>query len=258
MRIARYQIADSIVWGALNDDGSATRLAGSPFESLATTDTIDAADDIRLLAPAVAPRIFGVGLNYVSHIAESGAETPQRPLLFMKPATALIAHEEPIVYPSEGKHVDFEAELAVVIGRKARRLAKDEALSAVLGYTCANDVSERVIQAEEMSIGSLLICKGYDTFCPLGPVITTDLDPENLQLQGRVNGETRQSINTSDLLFSVSHLVWYMSQAITLLPGDVILTGTPHGVGPIKPGDEVEIELEGVGILRNSVVAEVT
>jgi len=255
MKIARYRTVDgTVAWGLLGDNGSARRLPATPFDGLEPTGTVDTG--FTLLAPAETPRIFGVGLNYVSHIAESGAETPKRPLIFMKPPTALADPEQPIVYPKEGEHVDFEAELTVVIGRTARRLSQDEALSAVLGYTCANDVSERIIQAEEMGQGALVVCKGFDTFCPLGPVIATDLDPTNLELKGRVNGETRQSINTSDLLFSVAELVSYLSQAITLLPGDLILTGTPHGVGPVQPGDVVEIELEGVGILRNGVVAE--
>jgi 2-keto-4-pentenoate hydratase/2-oxohepta-3-ene-1,7-dioic acid hydratase in catechol pathway len=143
-----------------------------------------------------------------------------------------------------------------VIGRTARRVPEDRAREVILGYTCANDISERVIQKEEMDQGCLLIGKGYDTFCPLGPVIATDLDPGALRLESRLNGETRQSSSTSDLLFSVETLVSYLSRAITLRPGDVIITGTPSGVGEIAPGDRMEIELEGVGVLANPVVAE--
>lgn len=150
----------------------------------------------------------------------------------------------------------YEAELAVVIGKHARRVAPEDAAGVILGYTCANDISERVIQKEEMDQGCLLIGKGFDTFCPVGPVITTGLDPSDLRLEARLNGETRQSSSTSDLLFSVPQLVSYISQAISLRPGDVIITGTPSGVGEIASGDVMEIELEGVGVLRNPVIDE--
>jgi 2-keto-4-pentenoate hydratase/2-oxohepta-3-ene-1,7-dioic acid hydratase in catechol pathway len=256
MKIARYQTADGIHYGRREDDGNYRRLAASPFDSLEATATVDAAAAVTLLAPVAAPRIFGVGLNYVSHIKESGMATPQFPMLFMKPSTAATGPEAPIVYPHEGTEVHFEGELAVVIGRQARRISEYDALSCVLGYTCANDVSERPIQFAEMKTGCLLIGKAFDTFCPLGPVIATGLDPDNLDLAARLNGEQRQSINTSDLLFSVAKLVSYISAAITLLPGDVIITGTPHGVGPVKPGDSVEIEIGGIGVLRNPVIAE--
>jgi len=255
MHIARYAIGGDIYYGIL--EGSALhRLAGSPFASLERSGVTDRLDAAELLCPVPAPRIFGVGLNYVAHIQEMGAKTPETPLLFMKPSGTAIGQGEPIVYPPEGRNVHFEAELAVVIGKQTRRVTKADALSHVLGYTCANDVSERIIQKVEMDQGALLVGKGFDTFCPLGPVIATDLDPTNLKIGARVNGETRQASNTSDLLFSVTHLVSYLSSAITLLPGDIIITGTPSGIGPIVPGDVVEIEIEGVGVLTNPVIAE--
>ena len=177
-------------------------------------------------------------------------------MLFMKPSTAVIGPEAPIVYPHIGKEVHYEGELAVVIGRKARCVSQQEALDCVFGYTCANDVSERTIQFAEMKTGCLLIGKGFDTFCPLGPIIVTDLDPGSLELDTRVNSQERQHANTSDLLFTVDKLIAYISEAVTLLPGDVILTGTPSGVGPVTPGDLIEIEISGIGVLRNPVVAE--
>lgn len=256
MIIARYRTGNDTVFGVAEADGRYRRLAESPFVSLKTTNVVDAPADIRLLAPVMPPRVFGVGLNYVSHIEESGHKAPAFPMLFMKPPTAVIGPEEPIVYPRQGKEVHFEGELAVVIGRAARRVSEKAALDHVLGYTCANDVSERVIQFKEMAMGTLLVGKSFDTFCPLGPVIATSLDPTDLELRARVNGVQRQSINTSDLLFSVAKLIAYISEAITLLQGDVILTGTPAGVGPVRPGDVVEIEIQGVGVLRNGVVAE--
>lgn len=255
MQIARYAIGGDIYYGIL-EGGALHRLAGSPFTSLERSGVTDRLEAAELLCPVPAPRIFGVGLNYVAHIQEMGAKTPETPLLFMKPSGTAVGPGEPIVYPPEGRNVHFEAELAVVIGKQARRVAKADALSYVLGYTCANDVSERIIQKVEMDQGALLVGKGFDTFCPLGPVIATDLDPTNLKIGAQVNGETRQASNTSDLLFSVAHLVSYLSSAVTLLPGDIIITGTPSGIGPIVPGDVVDIEIEGVGVLTNPVVAE--
>ena len=191
----------------------------------------------------------------VSPRAEAIVFTPVAPHMAFD-RSVVVGPNEPIVYPREGKEVHFEGELAVVIGRRARRLRENEALDAVFGYTCANDVSERVIQRVEMSMGHLLVGKAYDTFCPMGPVIATGLDPNDLLLETRVNGKVRQSVRTSDLLFSVVELVTYISQATTLLTGDVILTGTSSGIGPIVPGDVVDITIEGVGTLRNPVVAE--
>ncbi len=255
MKIARYAVNGAVHHGLLEGD-TLKRLAGSPFETLATAGPEDALADVRLLAPVESPRIFGAGLNYVSHIKEGGNETPSIPMLFMKPSTAAVGPGDPIVYPPEGQNVHFEGELAVVIGKKARRVSKADALDYVLGYTCANDVSERVIQFKEMSLGCLLIGKAFDSFCPIGPVIATGLDPADLLLEAFLNGEKRQSINTSDLLFSCRQLVSYLSQAITLLPGDIIITGTPAGVGPVTPGDRVDITIEGIGTLTNPVIAE--
>ncbi|HUT48140.1 MAG TPA: fumarylacetoacetate hydrolase family protein [Alphaproteobacteria bacterium] len=258
MKIARYRIDQDTTYGVLTEDGQLKRLRGSPYESLETTDQVDALDDVRLLAPVEAPRVFGAGLNYVSHIAEAGQKTPEIPMLFMKPTTAVIGPDDEIVYPTGSTVVHFEGELTAIIGRKARHLSEDDALDAVLGYTCGNDVSERTVQFAEMAMGTMLVGKSFDTFCPIGPIIATGLDPTNLELEARLNGERRQHINTSDLLFSVAQLVAYLSRAMTLLPGDVLLTGTPAGVGPVAPGDMVEIEIGGIGVLRNSVVAEST
>lgn len=255
MLIARYKAAGAVHYGILEGD-TIRRLAGSPFKSFEPAGPQDALADARLLAPVERPRIFGVGLNYVLHIEESGAKTPEVPLIFMKPSTSVIGPGDAIVYPREGQNVHFEAELAVVIGREVRRIQVEQALGCVFGYTCANDVSERVIQKGEMDQGALLIGKGFDTFCPLGPVIATGLDPANLRIGARVNGVERQSSSTSDLLFSVPQLIAYLSMAMTLLPGDVIITGTPSGVGPIVAGDVVDIFVEGVGTLTNTMVAE--
>lgn len=255
MQIARYERDGTIHYGIL-EGGDLHRLAGAPWDTLERTGTADPLSTARLLSPVEAPRVFGVGLNYVAHIEESGAAAPTIPLLFMKPSTAVTGPGAPIVYPREASEVHFEAELAVVIGRRGRRIPEAAALDHVLGYTCANDISERVIQKQEMDMGALLVGKGFDTFCPLGPVIATGLDPANLTIGARVNGVTRQSSSTADLLFSVPALIAWLSAAMTLLPGDVIITGTPSGVGPVVPGDVVDIFVEGVGTLTNPVVAE--
>ena len=256
MKIARYRAGNDIHYGALRDDGMLDRLAGSPFDSLALSGKLDAPGAIRILCPVAAPRIFGVGLNYAAHAKEAGMAIPQMPMLFMKPDSAAVGPEDPIIYPLEGERVDYECELAVVLKKGGRRVAEADALDLVLGYTCGNDVSQRPIQFAEMKMGTLLIGKGFDSFCPLGPVIATGLDPGHLDIATRLNGRTVQHSNTSDLIFSVPKLLSYLSQAITLRAGDVIITGTPAGIGPMLPGDVVEIEIEGIGVLRNPVVAE--
>ena len=256
MNLVRYAFDETVAYGVLEEGGIVHRLAGSPFEALQPGPASHLLDEVRLLAPVDAPRIMGVGLNYVSHIRECNLSTPTLPMLFMKHPSAVIGPGEPILYPKQAQKVDYEGEMAVVIGRHVRRVSESQALEYVLGYTCANDVSERVTQLAEMKMGCLLVGKSYDTFCPLGPVIVTGLDPTSLDLTSRLNGQVRQQINTSDLLFPVARLVSYLSQAMTLWPGDVILTGTPSGVGPIQPGDVVEVEISGIGVLRNPVVAE--
>jgi 2-keto-4-pentenoate hydratase/2-oxohepta-3-ene-1,7-dioic acid hydratase in catechol pathway len=256
MKLLRYSIEDETSYGILEEDQTIRQLISTPFDNLETSGVITHLDEVQVLTPVERPRVIGVGLNYVAHAHESGKPLPEIPLLFMKPSTAVIAHEEAIVYPSQGEEVHYEAELAVVIGKSARRVSQTEALDYVLGYTCGNDVSERVIQSAEMSMGAILIGKGFDTFCPLGPYIVTDLDPTNLDIKARLNGVVKQDSNTSDLLFAVDQLVSYISEGMTLIPGDVIMTGTPSGVGPVTPGDVVEIEISGIGILRNPVVAE--
>ena len=256
MKILRYRSNGEASYGILDDDGSIRQLAGCPFESLDTSGAVTHLDQVTVLAPVETPRIIGVGLNYAAHARETGKEPPTNPMLFMKPTLTAIGPEEPIIYPHQGKNVHYECELAVIIGKRTRRVSEADALDHVLGYTCGNDISERVIQFAEMEMGAMLLGKGFDTFCPLGPVIATDLDPTNLDIKTRLNGEVKQDSNTSDLLFSVAQLVSYISAVMTLLPGDVIMTGTPAGIGPIAPGDTVEIEISGVGVLSNPVVAE--
>ena len=256
MKILRYAAGGATSYGILEEDGSIRQLASCPFDSLEESGETANLDDVKVLAPVGSPRLIGVGLNYLAHAEEGGKEPPDQPMLFMLPATAILDPEEPVIYPRQGQNVHYEGELSVIIGKKARRVSEADALDCVLGYTCGNDVSERVIQANEMANGCLLIGKGFDTFKPLGPYIATGLDSTNLELTTRLNGEVKQHTNTDDLIFSVAQLIAYISEAVTLLPGDVIMTGTPSGVGPVQPGDVVEIEISGIGVLRNPVVAE--
>ena len=256
MKIVRYEANDVAAYGVVHDDGSIRKLIGSPFEDFCVGDAVADLASVRVLPPVEPRKVIGVGLNYIKHIEEVGGNKPEFPMLFMKPNTGVIGHGDAIVLPKESVQTEYECELTVVIGKNTRRVSEAEALDYVLGYTCGNDVSERTIQLPEMKMGAMLIGKGFDTFCPLGPVIATGIDPSDLQIQTRLNGETRQDDRTSDLLFSVPKLVSYISDAMTLQPGDCILTGTPSGVGSIAPGDVVEIDIEGVGVLRNPVVAE--
>jgi 2-keto-4-pentenoate hydratase/2-oxohepta-3-ene-1,7-dioic acid hydratase in catechol pathway len=256
MHIARYALDDCVHYGIVENETTIARLEGSPLDGLKRSGAVDAPAAVRLLAPIERPRVFGLGYNYVAHSKESGKAVPQRPVLFMKPSTSVIGPDESIVYPDDGQNIHFEGELTVVIGKRARHVSEANALDHVFGYTCGNDVSDRVLQRRESEFGCLLAGKGYDTFAPMGPVIATGLDPSRLGIITRVNGAVRQNGTTADLLFSVPELIAYLSRYMTLLPGDMIMTGTPAGVGPIQVGDTIEIEIEGIGILRNDVVAE--
>jgi 2-keto-4-pentenoate hydratase/2-oxohepta-3-ene-1,7-dioic acid hydratase in catechol pathway len=211
-----------------------------------------AQDGVRLLAPVI-PRskIVGVGRNYAEHAAELGNVVPTSPLLFFKPNTSVIGPDDPIVLPEWSEQVEHEAELAVVIGKVTRNIAPEDAPTKVFGYTVANDVTARDVQRTD---GQWARAKGFDSSCPLGPWIVPDLDVDDLAVRARVNGEPRQDGRTSQLVFDVAYLVSYISEAFTLLPGDVILTGTPAGVGRLDERDVVEAEVEGIGVLRNPVV----
>ena len=255
MRIVRYDLDGDVRYGTL-EDGKIARLAETPFDGIDHTGDLDDAGRARILAPLDRPRVFGLAYNYVSHVDETDREIPEIPVLFMKPSTAVVGPGDAIVYPSGGELIHYEGELVVVIGKEARKVPAADAYDHVLGYTCGNDVSDRIVQRKESRFGCLLAGKGYDTFAPLGPAIVTDVDPSQLSLTTRVNGVVRQSANTKDLLFPIPEIISYLSRFFTLLPGDAIMTGTPAGVGPIVPGDEIEIEIEGIGVLRNGVVAE--
>jgi 2-keto-4-pentenoate hydratase/2-oxohepta-3-ene-1,7-dioic acid hydratase in catechol pathway len=225
-------------------------LEGDPFGGIKKTDARRKTADVKLLAPVAPSKVVAVGLNYQEHIDETDADKPTVPVLFIKPSTSVIGPGEPIIYPPDGVRVDYEAELALVIGKECRRAKAEEANDYIFGYTCLNDVTERMMQ---MTDGQWTRGKSFDTFCPIGPYIVTDVDPKGLAVEAYVNGEQKQAGNTNQLIFGIEELIAFISGIMTLLPGDVIATGTPSGIGPVEPGDEIEIRVENVGSLINTV-----
>ncbi len=258
MRIARVALGGHASLASIEGDHGkeiVVPLAGEVLDGHAGTVGRERyrLQDVALLSPVVPSKIVAVGRNYAAHAAELGSPLAERPRIFLKPPSSLIADAQAIRCPAESQEVHHEAELAVIIGRKCRRASLQDALTYVFGYTCANDVTARDIQRAE---GLPSYAKSFDTFCPLGPWIVTDLDPTALRITCAVNGDLRQNGNTRDMLSGVRELVAYVSAAMTLLPEDVILTGTPAGVGPIRPGDEVAVTIEGIGTLNNPVVQD--
>lgn len=251
MRIVRFEHGGGAVYGCV--EGTEVRLLdGSPFDRPSVGRAIGSVDTVKFLAPCEPTKVVAVGLNYKSHALEMGLPLPPEPILFLKPSTSVIGPLADVIYPAMSKRVDYEAELAVVIGRRARMVGPEDAPACILGYTCGNDVTARDLQKKD---GQWTRSKSFDTFCPLGPWIVTDLkNPNNVNLSCRVNGELRQSGNTNDLVFNAFELVSFISHIMTLQPGDVVMTGTPAGISPVSRGDTIEIEIEGIGVLRNRVV----
>ena len=257
MRIARYTTGEGATFGVVDGDPSdvsaltVQAIDGHPFAPFQLTGEPRPLAEVRLVAPVLPSKVVAIGKNYADHAKEMGGEAPATPIVFLKPSTAVVGPGEPIRYPVRvSSQVDYEGELAVVISRLCREVPAERATDVVLGFTCANDVTARDLQRAEPQWGR---AKGFDTFCPIGPWIATGLDPADLAITTTVNGELRQAGRTSSMLTSVADLVAFVSQAMTLLPGDVILTGTPAGVGPLEVGDEVAVTIEGVGTLTNPV-----
>jgi 2-keto-4-pentenoate hydratase/2-oxohepta-3-ene-1,7-dioic acid hydratase in catechol pathway len=261
-KIARFLTADRACRYGLLQGDDLRIIAGDLFGEWRPTGRTVPLSEVKLLAPVSPPNIIAIGRNYRGHVEETGASLPDHPAIFLKATSALCNPGDDIVLPTMAPNeVDFECELAIVIGREARNVSEDEALDYALGYTCGNDVSARDCQRRldvQWARG-----KSFDTFAPLGPWIVTDIDPDRAPICSRLNGQIMQSSNTNDLIFSCRYLISYISRNFTLLPGTVIMTGTPAGVGftrqpPVflKPGDVTEIEIEGIGVLRNNVVAE--
>lgn len=268
MRIARFTTGEDPQYGVvtgeldqhgqLDEDARVVALAGDPlYVGVKLLDEEHRLEDVRLLAP-VLPRskVVGIGRNYAAHAAEMGNDVPTEPLMFLKPNTSVVGPGDPIFYPPQTSDLHFEGELAVVIGRICRDVPAERATDVIHGYTIANDVTARDLQKGDVQFTR---AKGFDSFCPLGPWIETDLDPhafaEGRRVQTHLNGELRQDGSTSDLIFDIPTLIAHITSVMTLLPGDVILTGTPDGVGPMEIGDEVEISIAGLGTLTNTVKA---
>jgi 2-keto-4-pentenoate hydratase/2-oxohepta-3-ene-1,7-dioic acid hydratase in catechol pathway len=252
MRIVRYLAGDQPAYGLIQN-GQVVRLDGSPFAWFTPGAPAGSIDTVHLLAPCQPTKIVAIGRNYVEHAKEHQAEVPPEPLIFLKPPSAVIAHGDAISLPPQSKQVEHEGELAVVVGARAKNVSEADAWAYVLGVTCANDVTARDLQRSD---GQWSRAKGFDTFCPIGPWIEIGLAPEEigaLSIVCRVNGQVRQSGHTRDMVFGIPRLIAHISAAMTLEPGDVILTGTPAGVGPLCEGDTVEVEIESIGVLRNTV-----
>lgn len=248
MRVVRV-LNDSDCRYGLADDATVTLISDEPFAAWEPEGTLPLRE-ASLLTPVVPTKIVCVGLNYRGHAAEMGHPLPEEPVIFLKPPTAINKPDGIIQLPSGVGRVDYEAELAVVIGRRTRHVSREEARHNILGYTCANDVTARELQRRD---GQWTRAKSFDGFCPLGPWVETDIEPEDLLVQGLVNGVVKQEARTSDMVFDVYELVSFVSGVMTLVPGDVVLTGTPAGIGPLAVGDTVEIRIEGVGSLVNTV-----
>ncbi len=254
MRLGRIASPDGVAFVSIEGDGSeatAREIAEHPFGTPTFTGRSWPLADVRLLAPILASKVVCMGKNYLAHIEEMGGQAPDDPVIFLKPNTAIVGPGVPIQLPANASPVHHEGELAAVIGRPCKDVPAARAGDVILGYTIANDVSARDQQKAD---GQWIRAKGHDTFCPVGPWIVTDLDPSDLEIRTEVNGEVRQRSRTSMMIHDIGAIIEWMSAVMTLLPGDLILTGTPEGVGPLEDGDTVSVTVEGIGTLTNPVI----
>ena len=250
MRLVRFEAQGTVSYGIYIGD-IVHPIAGDPFGELVTTGEPVPTADIRLVAPVAPSKVVAVGLNYRDHAAELGLGIPDEPILFIKASNTVVGPGASVVYPRQSERVDYEGELAVVMGEETRSVPAEKALSKVLGYTASLDMTARDLQAKD---GQWTRAKNFDTFCPLGPWVVTDISPDDLAIELRLNGELRQSSRTSQMIFTVSELISFTSSVMTLYPGDVIMTGTPSGVGEVKPGDSLDAYIEGIGTLSTRIV----
>lgn len=252
MKILRFRAEGSTAYGVLEGD-NVFEITGNPLEvGIEKTGGVRKLGEVRLLAPVAPSKVVAIGLNYKAHAAEFGKEIPDEPMIFLKPSTSVVGPGDEIIYPSHmTRRVDFEGELAVIIGRAAKDVKVEEAREYIFGYTCFNDVTARDLQKIDVQYTR---AKGFDTFAPMGPWIETELNPLDVRISSSLNGEKMQDTSTRDMIFNAYELVSFVSHAMTLLPGDVIATGTPSGVGKMKPGNTVEVTIEGIGTLSNTVV----
>ena len=251
MKLYRFLHEDKEFYGVENKEGILSVIKGSPFVEFEKTNIEYKKEDVKILSPSLPSKIIAVGLNYKKHAEELNMPLPEEPIIFLKPSTAVIATEDKIIYPEMSKRVDYEAELGIIIKHEISNVSKESALQHILGYCCANDVTARDLQKKDKQWTR---AKSFNTFCPLGPCCVNNIDPDNLKISMCLNGKIVQSASTSDFIFRVDYIVSFISRIMPLFPGDVILTGTPPGVGPVKKGDIVEVEIEGIGTLANKVV----
>jgi 2-keto-4-pentenoate hydratase/2-oxohepta-3-ene-1,7-dioic acid hydratase in catechol pathway len=253
MKLARYEYNKKIYEGLI-DEAQIQVINGSFWDYYEVSGKKHNISEVRLLPPVIPTKIVCVGQNYLGHIEELGAPVPQEPIIFFKPPSCLIGHENSIIYARDAERIDYEGELAIVIKHRMKSVNESDTLNYVLGYSCFNDVTERNMVAKNPFLLSL--SKGFDSFGPFGPWIVTDLDPNQLLLKTYLNGEIKQQDNTKNCVFSVQQVLSFISKYMTLFPGDIVITGTPQGIAPMKSGDTVEVEIEGIGTLRNTVQAE--
>ncbi|HZD59442.1 MAG TPA: fumarylacetoacetate hydrolase family protein [Anaerolineae bacterium] len=249
LKFVRFSYGGPVAYGILEDD-SVRIIDGTPFEKYTVGDKVYPLEKVRLLEPVIPSKIIAVGLNYIEHAPELGMEPHEEPTLFLKPPSAVLSTGDSIIYPEMSKQVEYEAELAIVMKSIARHVSVEQARERILGYTCVNDVTARDLQKKD---GQWTRAKSFDTFAPVGPCIATDIDPNNLKIELKLNGEVKQSSNTSNMHFKPDFLVSFISHVMTLCPGDLIFTGTPPGVGLISPGDQIEVTIESIGTLSNKV-----
>lgn len=249
MKIVRFWDGNKVSYGSLADH-KISPISGSIFGNFTISkETIDF-NDVQILTPCEPTKVVCIGLNYYDHAKEMNLSVPEEPIVFLKPSSSVTGPDTNIVYPPQCTRMDYEAELAVVMGSVTKNIEAEDALSNVLGYTCSNDVTARNLQPKD---GQWTIAKSFDTFCPIGPYIVTDISADNLEIKLIINNEIKQNSNTSQMIFSVPYLISYLSKVMTLFPGDVIITGTPPGVGPMELGDTVTVEIEKIGKLTNTV-----
>lgn len=250
MKYARILLQDKVRYAVIEGD-KARLIEGTVFGEFELTDKVYPLSSVRLLAPSEPSKVVCVGLNYAEHARETNMPVPDEPILFIKPATSVIGPGEAIIYPKMTKRMDYEAELGAVIKKQMKNVSPAESRNYLLGYTCLNDVTARDLQRKD---GQWTRSKSFDTFCPIGPWVVDDIDPNNVDIELYLNGKRCQASNTKEFVFKMEDLLSFISRVLTLLPGDVVATGTPSGIGPMKRGDQVEVRIQGIGGLKNPVV----
>jgi len=253
MKYLRFFQNGNTRYGLLEKDNVIREVVGDIFNNHKNAENVHSLSEITFLPPCVPTKIIAVGLNYFDHVNEVQMKIPDEPLIFMKPPSTLIAHNDNIIYPKMSKQLDYEAELAVIIKNKIKNIELEDVFENILGYTCFNDITARDLQKKD---GQWTRAKSFDTFAPIGPFISTELNPDNLQIKLYKNGQLMQNSSTGNMIFKVDKIVSFISKIMTLFPGDIIATGTPSGIGQLEAEDKVEVEIEGIGILRNTVFLE--